>query len=225
MADPITLEQVQGALNPEQRAFLDAHIQTTSQAAVDKFKTDAEEARKKAIPETYQLKFSDNVRLDPKADAEKIGAHLEEAGFTNEQAAMHVKHLEEMASTIALRTEQAHEQKLAAEGDQRLKEMGEAMKTQLAAHPRIGGARLPEARANAERALQWVTQRSPGLKEAVEELKIDIGQTIYSDYAPLIEIFAEFGKAVREPDIIRGSASGDKGPRDLKEALYGRKTG
>jgi hypothetical protein len=222
--DPITLETLQGALNADQKTFLDNHIKATTDAAVQEFKTKADAERMAKVPENYEIKFSDGTPLDPVADKEKIVAHLKANGFSNEQAAAHLQHLDETARAVVSRTAKANESAMS--------ELTTKYRAEVELDPVVGGAKLTEARANIDKALEWAARFDPTVVPLIERFKKEIGETPYGNYLPYIRLFDVWGKgavlfdkAIREGKIISGPAGGGKGPKDLKEALYGVKTG
>src|SRR5213594_4031837 len=85
MADMDVAAFTQG-LNADQKAFFEKHLASERDAAITKFKTDDADARKKQVPEKYELKLADQSPLDPTEDREKIAAYCKQQGFSNEQA-------------------------------------------------------------------------------------------------------------------------------------------
>src|SRR5579883_547788 len=102
----LTEQQFLEKLDADGKAFFQSVLTKNGEAAVTKFKTESEEARKKAIPEKYELKFNDGTVLDPNADADEIAKYARENGLTNDQAQKLADQMAARAKAVIDRREQ-----------------------------------------------------------------------------------------------------------------------
>src|SRR6266581_1115192 len=92
-----------------QKTYYTNAVKTASDAAVTKFKTDADAARKAAVPEKYEFKFGDKTPLDANEDAAKIAEWAKGRSFTKEDAQALATFLDERATALTARQTAAAE--------------------------------------------------------------------------------------------------------------------
>lgn len=201
MAFDITKE-AQDTLTPEEKAWFDKQISTASAAAV----TQAEEARKKSIPERYEFKFSDNSPLDRKTDAEKIAAVSRELGLTADQAAKFAQHHEDVANGIVARQLQNHT------------DLAAKWKTDLESDRELGGANINATKANIDRFLQ---RFAPGEAHEFRKLMTETG---YGNHPVWVRIANAIGKAMAEDGPTGGLGGGKPPKKEDHEIAYGGAT-
>jgi hypothetical protein len=202
MAFDIT-KPAQDTLTPEEKTWFDQQLSTASEAAVTKFKTDADEARRKAVPEKYELKFSDQTPLDSKTDAEKIAAFARQQGFTAEQAAALVKQHEELAGGVVARQQQF------------LTDQAAKWKTEVESDKDLGGANLPVTQANLKRVMD---RFAPGDQHALREI---LNTTGYGNHPVWVRFVNAIGKAMAEDTSGGGNGlSRDTKTKTLAQRMF-----
>ena len=196
---------LQDTLTAEQKPLFEAALTAASEAAVTKYKTDAEDARKKAIPEKYEFKFTDNSALDPQKDAEKIAAFARTHGFSAEQAAALLKHQEELAGGVVQRQQQFLT-------DQSLK-----WRTTIETDKDLGGVNMDRTKANIARVMD---KFAPG---EAHELRQILNTTGYGNNPAWVRFVDAIGRAMADdPTLLSGAGGpGPKKDMTLAEALYG----
>jgi len=91
-------------------------------------------------------------------------------------------------------------------------------RTQLEAHPEIGGAHLEAAQQNAVRALDRFL---PATSPEGQQLRTAMNKSGYGDYAPLVVLLSRIGKAMAEDRPIGGGGgAGGVDPRPTADVLF-----
>ena len=193
---------LQDQLTADQIPLFENAIKEAIDAAVTKFKTESEDARKKAVPEKYDVKFSDGSPLDPARDLEKIAAYAKAQGFSNEQTQALLKHQEEIAAGLVTR-QQAELAGITAGWAEEVKTSKD-----------LGGANYAATLANVKRAVD---------RFGSAEFKAWVDETGVGNQPHFVRIFNAIGKAMAEErTILSGTAPGDP-PKTYAERIYGTK--
>jgi hypothetical protein len=198
---------VQDTLTPEQKAWVDSELAKAGETAVTKFKTDADEARKKGLPTEYKLEFAQDSALDPTGDREEIVAYLKAQGFSNEQAAAHLKHLEKVAGGLKSRQKARTDAEVAKWADD------------VKQHPTLGGANFEATQTNVKRVMDWLGDRLPASK--FREL---VNTTGLGNHPEFVTVFNELGRGMAEDSTTilgRSTSGGDKKRKSDAEVFYG----
>jgi hypothetical protein len=189
--------------NDAQKTYFTNALKTASESAVTKFKTDSEEARKKAVPEKYELKFADQSPLDPREDGEKIAAYCKAQGFSNEQAQAYLHTLEERASALTAR-QQATRDSQAAQ-----------WKTQVETDKDLGGEKLAETTANITRVMDRFVPKDSAFRTFLNE-------TGFGNHPEVVRFVNAIGKAMAEdrPSILGGGGRSGTVKEFQPKSLY-----
>lgn len=190
----------QGSLNTEQKTHIENTLKKAAEDAVTKFKTESEDARKKAIPDKYTLKATDNSPLDPKGDLDQIAAYAREQGWSNEQAAKHLAHVEALASGVVARNQQAFTEQL------------KAWETATWGDKDLGGA-------NKDATLKSV--KAVMDKFGSPELAELVNQTGYGNHIAFVRFVAAIGKAMQEDRPFGGRTDPTTKLKTNAEVFYG----
>lgn len=208
MADDTTTVEIKddasftASLNDQQKTYFANTLKTATEAAVTKFKTEAEESRKKAVPEKYELKFADQSPLDPTEDREKIAAYCKAQGFSNEQAQAFADFVQERAGRLTER-QQAF-----------LKSEADRWKTAVETDKDLGGSNF----ATTVKHIQRVMDR---FAPADSEFRKLLNETGYGNHPEFVRFVTAIGKAMAEdsPSILGGG--GRTGGKEFDpKALY-----
>src|SRR6185369_16881091 len=176
--DPIKDDaQFQGTLTPEQKAFFETYLPTVKESAVSEFKTKAEEERKKAIPEKYELKLPDGSPLDPKEDVDKIAARAREQGLSAADAQKFAESIHEHATAVVGRLEQTFQNTL------------KTWETETWSDKELGGEKKAETEQNIKRVVD---------KFGSAELKELFTTTGFGNQIHFVRFVNAIGKAMKE---------------------------
>lgn len=183
--------QFQASLNAEQRDFFSTTVKTASEAAAAKTKTELEEARRKAVPDKYDVKFADDVPLDPKADRETILAFAKEQGMSNADAQKFADHVQERVKGVVSRQTAT----VQAARDQ--------WKKDIEADKDLGGAKLPETLKVCKRAMDRFAPADSPMAKMLDE-------TGYGNHPLWVKLMYQIGSAMKEdsPRIGDGAPGG-----------------
>jgi hypothetical protein len=183
------------SLSPEQKTFFESHVTRVKESAVTEFKTADQAARQKAVPEKYELKFSEQSPLDKAADAEKIAAFAKKHGLTQEQA-------QELAAETEARAQAVIERQQAF-----LKSEGARWKSEVEADKDLGGKNLTQTIANTKRVMDRFAPEGSPMRSLLNE-------TGYGNHPEFVRFVNAIGKAMAEdsPSILGGT-----GPGSMKE--------
>lgn len=179
---------------PEQQAHIDGLLSTAQTTAVDKFKTEAETARKAAVPEKYELKPSDGTALDP-TDVDAIAAFARENEMSIERATSLLKHSEGIVAGLVDRQAKA----LTAQSEKWLQD--------AQADPEIGGDKWNATLASAKRAMDKL---APGDDHPFRKM---LNETGYGNHPEWIKAIRIFGQFLAEDRLGPGPSSGDEKKR------------
>lgn len=190
-------------LTAEQKPLFDAELKKAADDAVAKHKAEAEDARKKAIPDKYEVKFSENSPLDVNTDTEKIAATARKLGLSQEQAAEFVKHHDEVAAGIVARQQHA------------IAQQADKWKAETTADKDLGGTNMATTLANVKRVMD---RFAPGDDHPFRKF---MNETGYGNHPAYVRMFNELGKAMAEEKFKGGP--GDPGSKKLEdwEIVYG----
>lgn len=180
---------------PNQNATPAAAAPSTN--AADTPKPDANSAESapppKVVPETYDLKLSENSPLDSDA-LTKLAAEAKALGLSQEEAADFVKVREEDVTDF-------------------IKQRKDAWLNQSKADPEIGGTKLAENVVVANRAIE---------KYASPALKSELAKTGYGSHPEMVRMFARIGREMADDRaILPGAQTGNTMP--VTEIFYPKK--
>jgi len=200
MADEIKDQAAfEATLTPEAKAYLGKLLTERDTAAVTRYKTETEEARKKAIPEKYEFKLADGTPLDPKEDVEKIAAYARERGLSNEEAQKFADFLHDRATALTAR-EKARAEAQSAKWRQ-----------EVEADKELGGDNLETTAKNIKRVMDRFAPKDSPFAKFIEERN-------YGNHPQFVRFLNEAGKAMAEDKGPFGG--GGAGKKDLAHALY-----
>jgi hypothetical protein len=195
--------QFQSSLNPEQKTFFENTLKKATEEAVTKYKSEADTARQKAVPEKYELKFGEKSPLDPTVDGEKIAAYCKQNGFSNEQAQAYLQSLEDRAQALTARQSEARQRE------------SEAWRQQVETDKELGGPNLQTTLAHAQRVMDRFAPEGSPLRQFLNE-------SGFGNHPEVVRLIASMGKAMAEdrPSILGGGGrSGSSKEFDAK-TLY-----
>jgi len=183
----------------EQKTYFTNAIKTASEAAVTKFKNDDAEARKKAIPEKYELKFTETT---PQEDRDAVVAYAKQHGMTIEAAQKLADHNQALA--VAWNTRQ----------QQLRKSEAEQWKKEVQTDKEIGGDKLADTLRVAKRAIDRFAPKDSPMMKFLDE-------TGYGNHPLWVRLMFEIGKTMKEDSPPNGGDGSDGGPKPWGSRLYG----
>lgn len=205
----ITLDQLTGSLNADQKTFFDNHLKAVSDAAVTKFKTDDAEARKKAVPEKYEFKIADGSPLDPQGDVEKIAAYARKHGLSNEQAQELLEANHEIASAVVSRQHVD------------LTDKAQKLEAETWSDKELGGEKKTVTELNIKRVMD---RFAPETSTLGKEFRALMNEIPYGNDRRWVAFVNEIGKAMAEDKPLSifggGGGGGGKETKTLADALY-----
>jgi len=92
-------------------------------------------------------------------------------------------------------------------------------RTELNAHPEVGGAALEQAQLNATRALDRFL---PASTPEGAQLRTAITKSGYGNFAPLVVLLSRIGKAMGEDRSLATDRAAGSGQVDIVELFYGK---
>jgi len=192
-------------LTAEQKPLLEAALKQARDAAAAETKTQLEEARKKAVPAKYELKFADNSPLA--ADQERIAAFARERGLSQEDAAKLVAHTQEVVDGVLGRQKAS------------LPELAKKWEADTKADKDLGGDKYPATQANVRRVMDAFAEANP--ESSLGKLLNESG---YGNHPEWIRLVNWIGKAMGEDGGLK-KLPGDKKPdrKNTADVLYGNK--
>jgi len=182
----------QASLNEDQKAYFGTAITSASEAAVTKHKTDAEEARKKGIPDKYELKPAEKSALEA-TDLERISQYAKSNGLSQEQAAALLKHSEETATSIVGRKDTA------------AKTEREAWAEKTKTDKEVGGEHYAQTLIHVKRVADRFFPKDSAFSKFLEE-------TGYGNHPEWVRFINSIGRAMGEdtPGSGQPAIGGDK---------------
>lgn len=199
MAD-LTQDQFTQGLNDDQKAFFTKALASAGETAVTQFKTTSEEARKKAIPEKYELKLADGTPLDANADVQTIATFAKENGMTQEQAQKLADHNQTIAKSLLQRQTAFVVQER------------ENWKKQTETDKELGGEKLQNTLSTAKLAMDRFAPEG----SALHKILIETG---YGNHIEWVRLMHSIGKAMQEDKGLGGGGGGGK-KKDAAHRLY-----
>ncbi len=189
--------EFEGSLNDDQKTFLSTLTKTAREEAVNRFKTEDAEARKKAVPEKYDLKLGEKSPLTTE-DIDKVSAYAKTNNLTNEQAQALLNETEARAARVIERQRAS------------FAELPEKWKKDVEADKDLGGANYAATTQNVKRAMDHFGT------EAFRKLVDDTG---YGNHPEFVRVMNAIGKAMAE-NKGAGFGAGGGGQKDPAKRLY-----
>jgi hypothetical protein len=155
-----------------------------------------------AVPDKYELKFADSTPLDPKGDLDRIASYAKANGLTNEQAQKHLDHVQEIATGLQARQQQA------------FTDMVNAWETETLADKELGGENRVKTEANIKRVMDRFG--TEGFTKFVEENGL-------GNHPDVVRFLNAIGKAMSEDKPLNsfiGRGRGIEPPQPLARRMY-----
>ncbi len=188
-----------------QKAYYTNALKTAGTTAVETYKTEAEAARVKSIPEKYEFKFADKTPLHPTEDAVKIADYAKSQGLTAEQGQALVDLIQDRANALTARQLADYDKDVKAWADQ------------VKADKDIGGDKYPQTQANVKRVMDRFAPKDSPFRKLLDD-------TGYGNHPLLVRFLNDVGKAMAEGGRTLESEGVDPKELTLAEALYGKQS-